>query len=573
MKKFLFFFLFTIPSMLMAQVVLRDTTIVWHTFKYELNDDNTIKWNTNTEFDTVSKIFAGIILENEYLKVTVIPEFGARIVSMIYKPTGKEELYLNPCGAPYGVGEDWFYYKWLMVYGGIFPTLPEPEHGKAWLLPWVYSIVKETPDTVCLQMSWKDTVQLQDINLGKWQYGETYIKCNYTLTLVKGVSSLEANIDLYNDSDENLNYEYWTCLTLAPGSEPGNPMCSEGTELIIPASEVKIPSWYPDIAAQEKRISGQSGIYTFTKLRLWKNWTNDGIAYAWDDANKNYWGVINHTNEEGFFRIADNNITPGIKIWAWGYQQSRDIDPFKDPNETHRPYVELWAGNSNEFFVPAQFAMNSEKHWKEIYLPTVGLSNVTNANDEIISDFKRINDTANLAFVASHPQNYLSVKLEITGHNKTTLAAQTILPDPVNGNKLAANLPENQSWSFNDSLKFTIKDSVTGYFLSGTIPLDTIATDISEQRAVSVKDFRLYQNYPNPFNPVTVIKYQIPQSGLVTLKVYDILGKEVESLVNKIMNAGHYDIKFNGSNLPSGIYFYQLKINNYTATKKLILLK
>ena len=561
------------PSMLMAQVIFRDTAIVWHTFKYELNDDNTINWNTNTEFDTVSKIFSGIILENEYLKVTVVPEFGARIISMIYKPTGKEELYLNPCGAPYGVGEDWFYYKWLMVYGGIFPTLPEPEHGKAWLLPWKYSFLKETPDTVSLQMSWQDTVQLQDINLGKWQYGETNIKCNYTLTLVKGVSSLEANVDLYNDSDQTLNYEYWTCLTLAPGSEPGNPMCTNGTELIIPTSEVKIPSWYPDIAAQEKRIPGQSGIYTFTKLRIWKNWTNDGIAYAWNDANKNYWGVINHNNEEGFFRIADNNITPGIKIWAWGYQQSQNIDPFKDPNETHRPYVELWAGNSNEFFVPAQFAMNSKKLWKETYIPTVGISNVTNANTEIIADFKITGDTAALAFVTSHPQNYLNVRLEITGDNEITLAEQTILPDPLNGNRLVANLHENQSWSFNDSLKFTIKDSLTGYYLSGTIPLDTIATDISEQRFASVKDFKLYQNYPNPFNPSTIIKYQIPQSGYVTLKVYDMLGKEVESLVNKMMNSGNYEVKFEGSNLTSGIYFYQLKINNYTATKKMMLLK
>ena len=559
--------------MLIGQVILRDTTIVWHTFKYELNDDNTIKWNTSTEFDTVSKIFSGIILENEYLKVTVVPEFGARIISMIYKPTGKEELYINPCGAPYGVGEDWFYYKWLMVYGGIFPTLPEPEHGKAWLLPWKYSFLKETPDTVSLQMSWQDTVQLQDINLGKWQYGKTNIKCNYTLTLVKGVSSLEADVDLYNDSDQTLNYEYWTCLTLAPGSEPGNPMCTDGTELIIPASEVKIPSWYPDIAAQEKRIPGQSGIYTFTKLRFWKNWPNDGIAYAWNDPNKNFWGVINHNNEEGFFRIAGNNITPGIKIWAWGYQQSQNIDPFKDPNETHRPYVELWAGNSNEFFVPAQFAMNSEKHWKEIYFPTVGISNVTDANDEILADFKIINDTASLSFVASHPQNYLSVKLEITGGSITTLAEQTMLPDQLNGNRLVANLPENQSWSFNDSLKFTIKDSLTGYYLSGAIPLDTIATDISEQHVASVKDFKLYQNYPNPFNPSTIIKYQIPQSGYVTLKVYDILGKEVESLVNKMMNVGTYEIKFDGSNLTNGIYFYQLKMNNYNVTKKMILLK
>jgi hypothetical protein len=130
-----------VPTLLMAQVTVRDTTIIRHTFKYGLNEDHTMNWNTNVSFDTVAKIFTGVVLENEYLKITLVPEFGGRIISMIYKPTGHEELYQNPAGAPYGVGQDWFYYKWLMVYGGVFPTLPEPEHGKAWLLPWKYTVL------------------------------------------------------------------------------------------------------------------------------------------------------------------------------------------------------------------------------------------------------------------------------------------------------------------------------------------------------------------------------------------------------------------------------------------------
>ena len=97
------------------------------------------------------------------------------------------------------------------------------------------------------------------------------------------------------------------------------------------------------------------------------------------------------------------------------------------------------------------------------------------------------------------------------------------------------------------------------------------ATGIEKEKTVI--NFLLYQNYPNPFNPSTIIKYQIPQSGYVTLKVYNILGKEVESLVNKLMNAGNHEVKFDGLNLPSGIYFYQLKINNYCATKKLMILR
>jgi hypothetical protein len=86
-------------------------------------------------------------------------------------------------------------------------------------------------------------------------------------------------------------------------------------------------------------------------------------------------------------------------------------------------------------------------------------------------------------------------------------------------------------------------------------------------------DFELDQNYPNPFNPITTINYSIKSTGLVTLKVYDMLGIEVASIVNEIKEAGNYSVTFNASELPSGIYFYTLKSGNFTETKKLILLK
>jgi photosystem II stability/assembly factor-like uncharacterized protein len=85
--------------------------------------------------------------------------------------------------------------------------------------------------------------------------------------------------------------------------------------------------------------------------------------------------------------------------------------------------------------------------------------------------------------------------------------------------------------------------------------------------------FYLSQNYPNPFNPVTKIKYGLAKNSLVTLKVFDILGREIKSLVNAQMNAGEYIIDFDGSDFPSGTYFYRLETNNFTETKKLILLK
>jgi carboxypeptidase T len=85
--------------------------------------------------------------------------------------------------------------------------------------------------------------------------------------------------------------------------------------------------------------------------------------------------------------------------------------------------------------------------------------------------------------------------------------------------------------------------------------------------------FNLEQNYPNPFNPTTTISFKIKEKGQVSLKVYNLLGMEVATIVNEIKTAGIYSVKFNGNNLPSGVYFYRLNAGNFTATKKLILLK
>lgn len=93
-----------------------------------------------------------------------------------------------------------------------------------------------------------------------------------------------------------------------------------------------------------------------------------------------------------------------------------------------------------------------------------------------------------------------------------------------------------------------------------------------------VSGFKLLQNYPNPFNPITKIKFEIPDQvrnyrSLVTLKVYDVLGNEVAILVNEEKQPGTYEVEFEGTGLPSGIYLYQLKAGNYAATKKMVLIK
>jgi hypothetical protein len=103
--------------------------------------------------------------------------------------------------------------------------------------------------------------------------------------------------------------------------------------------------------------------------------------------------------------------------------------------------------------------------------------------------------------------------------------------------------------------------------------LGSTLTGLIEEMNQRPDKFQLYQNYPNPFNPTTNIGFRIADQGFVTLKVYDILGNEVAVLVNEEKHHGTYEVKFDGSNLSSGSYFYQLRTNNFIQSKMLVLLK
>jgi hypothetical protein len=100
-----------------------------------------------------------------------------------------------------------------------------------------------------------------------------------------------------------------------------------------------------------------------------------------------------------------------------------------------------------------------------------------------------------------------------------------------------------------------------------------IVTSVEEE-IQKPKQFALMQNYPNPFNPSTTINYSLPESGLITIKIYDLLGREVETLVNEEKSAGNYSVQFSANNrFTSGVYFYRMQAGSFTQTKKLILLK
>ncbi len=128
-------------------------------------------------------------------------------------------------------------------------------------------------------------------------------------------------------------------------------------------------------------------------------------------------------------------------------------------------------------------------------------------------------------------------------------------------------------------LQFQIVGPVTGtdfhvgsYFLLDDLAF-TNSSDVTRREGSEPTAFQLSQNYPNPFNPTTTVEFSLPNSSLATLKIFDLLGREVATLVNEHLTAGSYKTEWDAGNMPSGTYVYSLRAGNFVQTKKLLLLR
>ena len=148
-------------------------------------------------------------------------------------------------------------------------------------------------------------------------------------------------------------------------------------------------------------------------------------------------------------------------------------------------------------------------------------------------------------------------------HDNTPPAWSYILTDDLG----AVRIGDDQSWGFTVYSEYNIEYAK----INGEEFGDFVG--ISYDKTNTVESYFLYQNYPNPFNPATTINYRIPRRSLVLLKVYDILGREVSTIINEEKPAGSYEVEFEGTDLSSGIYFYKLQTENYTYMRKMILMK
>ena len=196
----------------------------------------------------------------------------------------------------------------------------------------------------------------------------------------------------------------------------------------------------------------------------------------------------------------------------------------------------------------------------------------TNYDKGICNIFKKENGEFLIGWTESRPfisspyfQRYDSSGIKIG--NNFLVSNQLTTIDKIYSDLIIHNNKIISVWNDERNDPFDIYCNIRSY----TNP-DTTVNIIQTSSSIP-ENFLLYQNYPNPFNPVTHLEFRISKLGFVSLKVYDILGKEVKTLVNEVKPVGIYKVLFDGSNLPSGVYFYKIEAGDFLSIKKMMLLK
>jgi hypothetical protein len=396
----------------------------------------------------------------------------------------------------------------------------------------------------------------------------------------------------YNNS---LNgYDRPTCLTVDPSgnviiggvtnSAPGQPY----NYLIIKYSNAGVMQWVrtydgPSTVDEDDVLSditsdGSGNIYVTGKA----GWTNtgydivnlkitpagvlgatryDGAEHSDDfgkkiivDAAGNYY-VTGSTIESGVNpEITIMKFSPGnVPLWTSFYDYASDMPTDMKMDNAGNLYITGYTNdNSNYSFVTLKYNNNGSQLWSKRFIG----ANIANS--------LAIDGSGNVYVTGSSNNDIATIKYNQNG----TLVGNAMIYNGSSSER-GVTVIANSSGSavFVTGLSFTVENQdVVVIKYSQPVGISNTNSEIP-------RDFSLQQNYPNPFNPSTMIKFSIPSENYVSIKVYDMLGKQVDEIVNENLKAGNFEIKYDASKLSAGAYFYKIETSGYSETKKMMLIK
>jgi hypothetical protein len=344
------------------------------------------------------------------------------------------------------MGEDIFYYNYLVIMGGIFPSFPEPEHGKYWCQPYDLKVVSESKDAITVRMSRKDDLPLATGVPSKYDVGRTDVLVELDVTLRAGSTSLELGTKLTNTQSKAIpKIEYWTTTTLAPGSPPDKTAIPLNTRIMAAMDKVHLLesswSWF---GSAEERVSGE--VFKWNNLSYFKNWTDQGTAFANPDYKANWSGLFNLDAVKGIVRVSDNVQTPGLKLWTFG-KQSLTTDISKS-DQWLRPTIEMWHGITPEFWNRGTMTANEVRQWTQRFFPTFGMKEVTAASENgvlFLSTSKGASETTlNLTATLTVPKQTVKAVLRL---NDSVVAEQNLVVSTTDATTVSATVANSKAAS------------------------------------------------------------------------------------------------------------------------------
>lgn len=351
-------------------ITMREGEITIPTYPYERHTDQAWSELYNMPYSVLQRAaydasnpspanvtYHAFIVENEYLRLTFLPDLGGRLYEVIYKPTGHHVTYRNPVlkPSPWGPAEQ----GWWLAAGGIEWCLPVEEHGYEWGVPWKLAATHDGQAV---------TVTLRDSD------APDRVRAEIAVRLRAGEASFTIRPRLENPTGESLNVKYWTNAMLAPG---GRNAPSADLRFVLPESvnAVTVHSRGDDLLpAYNERMSWpvQDGI-DFSRLGNWNRW----LGFFEDPAVGDFLAVYDDAYDEGMVRVFPPDVAQGAKGFGFGWQEAIAPSNYTDDGSS---YVEIHGGPAPTFDHSVNLPAGGQLQWTETWYPVAGLGGLRMAN-------------------------------------------------------------------------------------------------------------------------------------------------------------------------------------------------
>jgi hypothetical protein len=314
--------------------------------------------------EVIEKEHVAIIMENEYVKLTLLPEMG-RVYSFIPKSTGHEVFWHNDT-VTVGGGQQNSLGWWIWI-GGAEYTLPGDEHGTTWAEQWTFNVVEDTEHRKAVRMSVKER--------------GTGLEEHIEIVLYPDRSFYEARIEIVNPTSETVQFAHWINPQWTPG---GRNELTDNTEFIIPTRHILIPDRF------RERLGESRQDWRSSRLRFIQGWDRGSGDLMADGLEHGFYGAYSHDEEEGVVRVFDKEITPGVDVWTYGYKPRFPQGIPMGSGRENDGYVEMWGGTSRVF--------PDERHpirpgetlaWTEWMYPFRGTGGLSYANEDVALHLER----------------------------------------------------------------------------------------------------------------------------------------------------------------------------------------